>query len=85
MARGGSVLAGLIGGALAGAVAGLLLAPKAGKEAREIVREKGEEYINKGEEYATSLRDRIRRRQSEEESGDAVEVSEEQKESEDQS
>ena len=41
MARGGSVLAGLIGGALAGTIAGLLLAPKAGKEARDIIREKG--------------------------------------------
>ncbi len=67
MARRGSFLAGLIGGALAGAVAGLLLTPKPGKEVREIIREKGGEYINKGEGYVTHLRDRVRQQPSDEE------------------
>ena len=56
---GGWFIAGLFGGVLAGVVAGLLLAPKTGKEAREIVGETGGQYIS-------NLRDRVRRRQTEE-------------------
>lgn len=78
MARGRALLTGLIGGAIAGAVAGLMLAPKAGKEAREIVREKGGEYLNKGEGYISALRERIGR------GGDSEEIAEGDKAREDQ-
>ena len=55
----GNLLVGLIGGAIAGAAAAMLLAPKAGKENRQTVKEgiiKGRERIAKGV-------DRIRNRQ----------------------
>ena len=55
----GNLLVGLIGGAIVGAAAAMLLAPKTGKENRQIVREsivKGRERIAKGV-------DRIRNRQ----------------------
>jgi hypothetical protein len=60
MARGGSLLVGLIVGALAGAAAGLLLAPKAGKETRKII-------WDKSGEYAGTFRDKLRRCVSSEE------------------
>ena len=68
MARGGSLLVGLIVGALAGAVAGLLLAPKAGKETRKII-------WDKGGEYAGTFRGMLRRGVSSEEIEDSVGLS----------
>ena len=62
----GNLLIGLIGGAIAGAAAALLLAPKTGKENRQIVREsivKGRETIAKGRETIAKGVDRIRNRQ----------------------
>ncbi|HZA21510.1 MAG TPA: YtxH domain-containing protein [Dehalococcoidia bacterium] len=50
----GALLGGLIAGAIAGTVAALLLAPKAGRETRDLIKEKGGEYIG-------TLRERIRR------------------------
>ena len=79
MARGGSLLSGLIGGAVAGTVAGLLLAPKAGKEAREIVRDKGGTYIGKSGDYITNLRDRFHRETSDEEVAESVDTNQEAK------
>ena len=85
-ARGGSLLSGLTGGAIAGVVAGLLLAPKTGTEAREIVRDKGGtyigksgEYISKGGEYITNLRDRFHRETSDEEVAESVDTNQEAK------
>ena len=52
---------GLIAGVLAGAVAGLLLAPKTGKEARQIVVARAGEVREKAGRYATSVRERLRR------------------------
>ena len=53
----GALVGGLIAGAVAGAVAALMLAPKAGKETRDLVKTKGGEYIG-------ALRERIRRNSS---------------------
>ena len=55
----GNLLVGLVGGIIAGAAAALMLAPKAGKENRKVVKEgiaKGRERIAKGV-------DKIRKRQ----------------------
>jgi gas vesicle protein len=65
MARDGSFLAGLIVGALAGVIAGLLLTPKAGKETRKIIRDKGGEYVS-------NFRDKLRRCKSGEEIKETV-------------
>jgi gas vesicle protein len=51
----GSSIGVLIAGALAGVVGALLLAPKAGKDTRDLVRRKGEEYIN-------TVREKLQRR-----------------------
>ena len=50
----GALVGGLIAGVVAGVVAALLLAPKAGRETRDLLKEKGEEYIG-------ALRERVRR------------------------
>ena len=68
MADGNQLVTGLVVGALAGAVAGLLLAPKAGKESRHIVAARAGEARLKAGQYVTSLRERMRRGQSQEES-----------------
>jgi gas vesicle protein len=47
----------LIAGALAGVVGALLLAPKAGKDTRDLVRRKGGEYIS-------TVREKLRRRKN---------------------
>ncbi len=56
----GNLLVGLIGGAIVGAAAAMLLAPKTGKENRQIVREnfiKGRERIAKGVERIKNRQD----------------------------
>jgi gas vesicle protein len=48
------ILAALVLGAVFGAVLGLLFAPKSGKETREIIAVKSQEYYDQGKEmYAT--------------------------------
>ena len=53
---------GLLAGALVGAAFGLLLAPKPGKETRQIVRERAGEYLGtareRAEEYIGPARER---------------------------
>ena len=66
----GSFIAGLICGALAGAVAGMLLAPKAGKETQEIVKDRGGRYIG-------NLRERLRRDRTDEQLSEATDGREE--------
>ncbi len=70
MADRNQLVTGLIAGAVVGAVAGLLLAPKTGKETRQIVVGRAGEIREKAGQYATSLRERMRRGQSGEESSD---------------
>ena len=48
---------GLIAGTLAGVVGALLLAPKAGKDTRDLVSRKGSEYIS-------TVREKLQRRKS---------------------
>jgi gas vesicle protein len=48
---------GLIAGTLAGVVGALLLAPKAGKDTRDLVRRKGSEYIS-------TMREKLQKRKS---------------------
>ncbi len=55
---------GLIAGAVVGAMASLLLAPKTGKETRQIVVGRAGEVREKASLYATSLRERMRRGRS---------------------
>ena len=70
MADRNQMVTGLIAGAVVGAVAGLLLAPKAGTEARGIVATRAGEVRQKAGHYATSVVERIRGRQSGEEYSD---------------
>jgi gas vesicle protein len=55
--KSGSSIGVLIAGALAGVVGALLLAPKAGKDTRDLVRRKGNEYIS-------IVREKLQRRKS---------------------
>ena len=68
MAERNQFVTGLIAGVVVGAVAGLLLAPKTGKESRQIVVARAGEVRGKADQYATSVRERMRRGQSGEES-----------------
>ena len=70
MADRNQFVTGLIAGAVVGAVAGLLLTPKVGKEARQIVAARAGEVRQKAGQYATSVLERMRRGQSGEESSD---------------
>ena len=56
-------IVGLLAGAAAGAVAGLLLAPKTGKENRQIIAARATEARQKVGDYVGSLQQRIRREQ----------------------
>ena len=60
--KGNKLLGGLLAGAVIGAIAGLLLAPKSGKETREIVKVRAGEIRQKVGGYWGTLR---RRRQVE--------------------
>jgi len=55
---------GLIAGVVVGAAAGLLLAPKTGKESRQIVVARAGEVRGKAGQYATSVREKMRGGQS---------------------
>ena len=61
MTRGNKLITGLVAGAIIGAVAGLILAPKSGKEAREIVGGQVVQWRNRAGEAVGSLRERLRR------------------------
>ena len=65
---------GLIAGVVVGAVAGLLLAPKPGQETRQIVAARAGEVRGKAGQYATSVRRRLRRGQTGEESADEATI-----------
>ena len=57
------LLTGLIAGVVVGAVTSLLLAPKTGKETRQIVVARAGEVRGKAGQYATSVREKLRRGQ----------------------
>ncbi len=55
------LVTGLIAGALLGTIAGLLLAPKPGKESRQIVSTRAVEFRQKAGDYVDTLRQKIRK------------------------
>jgi gas vesicle protein len=65
MAKANRIITGLIAGSIIGAVAGLLIAPKSGKETREIVGTRAGELRERAEEYVGNLRERFRRQREE--------------------
>ena len=78
MTKRNSLIVGLLTGAAAGAVAGLLLAPKTGKENRQIIAARATQAKQKVGDYVGSLRQRVRREQApesaEEDSDNHLEV-----------
>ena len=61
MTNGNSVMTGIIAGAFIGTVIGLLVAPKPGKETRQIVASRAEEWRTKAGDYVGTLRQKIQR------------------------
>ncbi len=57
--RGGSVFGAFLLGGLVGAVLGLLFAPRSGKETRELIADKAEEYWGEGLEMYESGREKV--------------------------
>ncbi|MDZ4168459.1 MAG: YtxH domain-containing protein [Coriobacteriia bacterium] len=57
--RGGSVFGAFLLGGLVGAVLGLLFAPRSGKETREIITARAEEYWGEGLEMYESGREKV--------------------------
>lgn len=55
------IVTGIIAGALVGTALGLLVAPKTGKETRQIVLTKGTAIKNKAGDYFTIIRNRMRK------------------------
>ncbi len=68
MENGNKLVTGLLAGAIVGAVVGILFAPKTGKQTREIVVNRAGEIRKKTGDYVGSLRQRIKRGVTEEES-----------------
>ncbi len=60
MSKSNKLLAGLIAGGLIGAAAGLLMAPKLGKETRQIVKERADELGRRARDYVEVLREKLR-------------------------
>ena len=61
MTTGNKFFTGLIAGAVIGSVAGLLIAPKPGKETRQVVAHRAKELKSKAGGYAVTLREKMRR------------------------
>ncbi|PKB64804.1 MAG: hypothetical protein BZY80_01655 [SAR202 cluster bacterium Io17-Chloro-G2] len=55
------IVTGIIAGALAGTALGLLVAPKTGKETRELVASRGSAIKNKAGDYFTIIRNRMKK------------------------
>ena len=55
------IVSGIIAGALVGTALGLLVAPKTGKETRELVAMKGSAFKSKAGDYFTIIRNRMRK------------------------
>jgi gas vesicle protein len=56
----GPLIGGLVAGLVAGAAAALLLAPKAGRETRDMLKDRGGRYIG-------AIKERIRRNKNQDE------------------
>jgi len=57
--RGGSIFGAFLLGGLVGAVLGLLFAPRSGRETREVIAQKAEEYWGEGVEFYNAGAERI--------------------------
>ena len=55
------IVTGIIAGALVGTALGLLVAPKTGKETRQIVAMRGTALKNKAGDYFTIIRNKMRK------------------------
>ena len=64
MTDGNKLFTGLIAGAVVGTIAGLLLAPKPGREARDLVASRAGEMRQKAGDYMVTLRQRIKKAES---------------------
>jgi gas vesicle protein len=74
MANPNRFLTGLVAGTVVGALAGLFLAPKPGKDARELVKDRTGVIRNKAETYVESLKERFKGQPGEESTGNGIEV-----------
>ena len=61
MSTANKFLVGLLTGAAVGAAAGILMAPKVGKETRQIVGERAIQAKQKAGDYVVALRQRIKK------------------------
>ena len=57
----GGILGGILAGALAGTAVGLMLAPKSGKESREVVGSKAGELQQRAGDYVDLLRAKFKK------------------------
>ncbi len=55
------IVTGIIAGALVGTELGLLVAPKTGKETRQIVATRGSAFKTKAGDYFTTVRNRMKK------------------------
>jgi gas vesicle protein len=69
MADGEKFVFGLVAGTLIGAAIGLLFAPKPGKETRQVVGEKAEDWKHRAEEYFATWQEQV----PEDEADEAIE------------
>ena len=61
MTTGNKFFTGLVAGAVIGSVAGMLMAPKPGKETRNVVANRAIELKSKAGGYALAIREKMRR------------------------
>jgi gas vesicle protein len=74
MAKSSNFLTGLLAGAVVGAIAGLVLAPKSGKDIRELVGERTGTIRDKAGTYVETMKERLKRGADEENIGNGSEV-----------
>ena len=61
MSRSNKFVTGLLAGAIVGAVAGLILAPKPGRDTRDIVGARTNQFRNRAEFYIGNLKERFKK------------------------
>ncbi len=61
MSRSNKFVTGLFAGAIAGAVAGLIMAPKPGRDTRDIVGARSIQFRNRAEYYIGNLKERFKK------------------------